>query len=512
MGIRFSKFVQVTGSRKPRWLTHANVNRVGLLSGPIVFTTVLLLPRPDGLTVEGHRTVAVTLLMAVWWVTEAIPISVTALVPLLLFPVLGVLRMTQTAAAYADTTVFLFLGGFMLAMSMQKWGLQVRMGNAVLARLGASPKRLLLGLMAGSALISMWVSNTATAVMMLPVALAVLSRLGHHPGETRATSRFAAAVMLGIAYATSVGGVATLVGSPPNAIFVGQAKALFPELPEVGFARWTAFALPLAAGFLAIVWAYLVFWVGRQSPGSPDMATPLTQWKGNTKPWTLGEALVFTVVALTALAWIWRADVTIGSLTILVWTTLAGLSDVHDGTIAIAAVIALFAIPVNWRRQEFLLDWDSAVRLSWGVLLLIGGGFALAEAFRASGLAAWVVSGMAGLQGLPTVLVVFVVCLAITFLSEVASNTALVALAVPVLGAAAVALGIHPYQVMIPAVVAASLAFMLPSETPPNAIVFGSGYVTIPQMARVGFALNLLAVLWTTLISMTLVRWVFGIN
>jgi sodium-dependent dicarboxylate transporter 2/3/5 len=383
-------------------------------------------------------------------------------------------------------------------------------GAYVVAWVGASPARLLFGVMAATAFISMWVSNTATAMMMLPIALAALAQLGMQPGHDGGKGRLAAAVMLGVAYAASIGGVATLVGTPPNLIFIGQARELAPDAEEVTFLKWMAFALPMALGFLLIAWAYLAFVVARV-PKSESIPSAAGQSPAPAR-WSRGELGVLAVFLVTVVAWIWRADIDVGAFTIKGWSTLAGLKDVQDGTIAMAAALALFLLPADWKKREFLLDWDWARRLPWDVLLLFGGGFALAEAFQATGLGAWLASGMDGLEGVPTVLVVAVVCLFTTFLSELMSNTAIAALMMPVMAATATALGIHPYTLMVPAAISASFSFMLPTGTPPNAIVFGSGHVTMRQMARSGLALNLLGVVWVTLLMYVLVIPVLGLD
>ncbi len=485
--------------------------KIGFPLGVALFLLILSAPLPDGLSPEAKRAGAVVALMAVWWITETIPIAATALAPLALFPLLSVMDTNQTARLYADPNIFLFMGGFMIAMAMQKWGLHKRLAIYLIGYVGGQPRRMLAGFILAAGFISMWVSNTATAVMMLPIGMAVIGQLGARAGADE-SKKFGEALMLGIAYACSIGGVATLIGSPPNMIFAGQSKALFPELGEVGFVRWLLFAFPLAAGFLVIVWFYLAFIVlGRKklAQNEKNMISREIQALG---PWSRGEIGVMIIFFLTAVAWIWRGDLLLGDFFLPGWTTLFHLKGIHDGTIAMVAALLLFATPVNLRKGEFLLDWEWALKLPWGVILLFGGGFALAESFRVTGLDAWLGNGLEILRGIPTVYLILALCLITTFLSELMSNTAQVTMLIPVLAAAAPALGVHPYLLMIPATIAASFSFMMPVGTPPNAIVFGSGYLTIPKMAKAGFVLNILGSLWITFVTLVLLKPVFGLG
>jgi sodium-dependent dicarboxylate transporter 2/3/5 len=477
--------------------------RIGLPLGPVLALGVLIAPLPDALGPDGQRALAVGVLMAVWWVSEALPVAATALVPVAAFPLLGVLDARTVAASYADPVVFLFLGGFLIAMAAERHGLHRRVGIGVVRALGDSPPRLLAGFMAAAALLSMAVSNTATAVMLLPIAAAVTGM-----GSASARLSWGGVLLLGVAYAASIGGMATLIGSPPNAIMAGQARALFPSEPEVTFARWLGVALPLAGGFLLMTWAYLALVLGRRASGALRAAALAQEQPG---PWGRGEVAVATVFILTALAWVFRADIALGPLTVPGWADTLGMEGLHDGVIAIAASVALFALPIGARPPRFILTWDAAVRLPWHVLVLFGGGFALAEAFAASGLTAWVGSGLGALEGVPIPVLVLAVCLGVTFLTEVTSNTATASIIVPIAGAAAAALGIHPYLLMVPAALSASCAFMLPVATPPNAVVFGTGLVSIPQMARAGLVLNLAGAVWISLMSPLLVPAALGV-
>jgi solute carrier family 13 (sodium-dependent dicarboxylate transporter), member 2/3/5 len=489
---------------------------VGLMLGPMLLGLVCLLPTPDGLTLQAKNLLALIALMAVWWMTEAVPLAATSLLPLVLLPVLGIMTPEAAAVPYADPNIFLFLGGFLLAQAFQKWGLHRRVALLMLTVMGTQPRQLLLGCMLATAVISMWVSNTATAMMMLPIGLAAASRVGlesSDPQNRAAGDNFGAGLMLGIAYAASIGGMATLIGTPPNMIFAGQVRQLFPELGEVGFLRWMLVGVPLAGIYLLLTWLYLAFVVMRCSSGLQPHKSgqALSAQRAELGPMSRGERVVMTVFLLTVVAWVFRADLVLGPLTIPGWSTWAGL-EVHDGTIAVAAALLLFLIPIDLQCGQFVLDWAWAVRIPWEVLFLFGGGFALATGFRVTGLAEWLAGGLQLLAVLPLGIMMLVLCLIVIFASEIASNTALASLLLPILAATARGLDIHPYLLMLPATLAASCGFMLPVATPPNAVAFASGYVTAPQMLRVGLVLDVLGAILVTLAVSTLGRAVFALD
>lgn len=473
---------------------------IGLLVGPLLLVLVLLVPAPEGLSPAGWRTVAVGVLMATWWVTEAIPIPATALLPLVLFPTLGVSGMDEAAAPYANPLVFLFLGGFVLALAMQRWALHRRIALSIVRAVGTRPHNLVLGFMLATAFLSMWVSNTATAVMMLPIGLSVIDLVlrgeaAPDPGH----SHFAVCLMLGIAYGASIGGLATLIGTPPNALLAGFMLETYGV--EIGFAQWMMVGVPLVAVTLPLTWLVLtrlVFPIRlREIPGGREMIDGELRTLG---PLSRAEKWVGAVFVATALAWISRP---------LLEDVVPGLSDT---SIAIAAALVLFATPVSLRRGEFLMNWEWAERLPWGVLLLFGGGLSLADAVRTTGLAQWIGSALQGLGGWPTVALVLVVTTLVIFLTELTSNTATAAAFLPVVAALAVGLGENPLLLAVPTALAASCAFMMPVATPPNAIVFGSSFITVPQMARAGLVLNLLFIAAITLLTYTLVLAVFGVE
>jgi len=475
-------------------------SRIGLLTGPIVFLVMLASPPPVGMTPEAWRTAAVAILMAVWWITEAVPIPATALVPLALLPVLGVVRVNAAAAPYANPVIFLFMGGFMIAQAMQRWGLHRRIALRIIRLVGSKPRSLVGGFMLAAAFLSMWISNTATAVMMLPIAVSVtemsLGR-GHEAVPPREAQHFATALMLGIAYAASIGGTATLIGTPPNAMMAGFMQEAFGV--EVGFARWLLVGIPMVLVMLPVAWWVLTrvaFPVGSyEATGSRALIRDEVARLG---PMSRGEALTGTVFVLTALAWIVRPALN---------RVVPGLS---DAGIAVGGGLLLFVLPVSLREGRFALDWPSAARLPWGVLVLFGGGLSLASAISDTGLAQWIGDSMGVMGGLPILLVMLVITLVVIFLTELTSNTATAATFLPIVASFAIGLGENPLFLVVPAVLAASCAFMLPVATPPNAIVYGSGAVTIPQMSRAGLILNLLFAAVIPLIGYGLVILVFG--
>lgn len=470
--------------------------------------------------------------MAVWWTTEAIPIPATALLPLVLFPGLGVLSMAEAAEPYANELIFLFMGGFFLAAAMERWGLHRRIALAIVAAVGTGPERLVLGFMLATGFLSMWISNTATTAMMLPIGLAMVAIFGGGDGEAvvnrgaperpstgepfdgpdrpdrtdrtdramgNAPSSFGTALMLGIAYGASIGGVATLIGTPPNAIMAGAAQEMLGV--EIGFLSWMLVGLPIAALLMPLAWLLLVRVLYPPGAVRGDAGALLQQERDAQGRMGRGERIVAAVFALTALAWVLRAPKELGAVTIPGLQTLAPA--VRDSTIGIGAALLLFLIPVDRKRGVFALEWDQARRIPWGVLVLFGGGLSLARAMDVSGLATWIGTGVTGLAGVPDWVLFLSVAAVFVALTEITSNTATSTMAMPIMAGAAVGLGTGPVPLMATAALAASMAFMLPVATPPNAIVFASDHVTIPRMARAGIWLNLLA-LATITVAVTL--------
>lgn len=456
--------------------------RTGLVLGPVLFAAVLLLPRPEILTPEAHGAAATVVLMAAWWITEAIPIAGTALLPVVLFPLLGVADPGTVTGAYANPVIFLFLGGFLIAIAMERWGLHRRLALRVVGLLGATPRRILLGFMLSSALLSMWISNTAAAMMMVTIAMAVLASMG--PGPAGSGAPFPRALMLAIAYSCSLGGVMTIIGSPPNAILVGilsRAHGI-----EVSFVDWMMIGIPAGTAMLAILWLVVsrIAVRGPISTSGADLAGAIGDQVMTLGPMTRDERGVAVVFAAVAVSWIARG---------LVDLPLAVAID--DSTIAIAGAIALFVWPSAGQRGRFLLDGESLKRVPWDIIILFGGGFALAQGVADSGLTGYIAERFSALRDLPPLVIVGAVAATVVFLTEVTSNTATASLLIPVAGALAAAVAMRPQDLMLVTALAASFAFMLPVATPPNAIAYGSRMLTIPFMARTGLALNVAGVL-----------------
>lgn len=468
--------------------------------GVALFLLVLAAPSPEGLSPEGKRVLAVASLMVVWWITEAVPIPVTSLLPLVLFPWFGVLKTGAAAAPYADKNIFLFLGGFLIALAMQRWNLHKRLALNLIIRVGASPTRLLAGFMIATGFISMWISNTATTMMMMPIGLAVAMQMNDPE------NRFGTPLMLGIAYSASVGGLATLVGTPPNLVLKGGLEKLFPAAPEISFLQWMALGVPLglvmgiAVFFLLVIMYRINRFTGFAATGKQELADELK----SLGPLNRGEKWTLLVFSLTALAWLTRRGIDFGGFSIPGWSALIPSSHADDSTVAMTAGLLLFLLPVDREKGRFVLTWKDTAGIPFGVLFLFGGGFCLAEGFRASGLSAWATSRLEILSGVPPLGAVAVIALVTTFLTELTSNTATASLLVPLLASLSTALSVHPLLLLLPATFSASCAFMLPVATPPNAVVFGSGLVSIRQMARTGLLLNLLGVLVVTAVVMLL--------
>lgn len=449
-----------------------------LLAAVALFLLVLLLPAPAGLAPGGWRVAAVVVLMAVLWMTEAVPLAATALLPLALFPLLGVATVDAVAAPYANPLIFLFLGGFLIALAIERWGLHRRIALNVIHAVGAREDLQVGGVMLATAAVSMWVSNTATTIMMLPVALSIVPRDGS--GNVDPERRgFAAALLLAVAYGASVGGVATLVGTPPNALFAGFMLENYGV--EIGFGQWMLIGVPVSLAMLVITWLLLtrgLFAVRRVEQAGARAA--IRDALHELGPASRAEKRTAIVFAVTAVLWLSRP-----------WLEQA-FPSLSDTSIAIAGALSLFVVPSGLEKGERLLDWQYAERLPWGVLLLFGGGLTLASAIADSGLAGWIGDQLTAFDTWPLVVLVAVVVLLITLFSELASNTATAATFLPVVAALAISVGEDPVRLAVPAALAASFGFMLPVATPPNAIVFGSGYVSVGQMLRAGIWLDVL--------------------
>jgi sodium-dependent dicarboxylate transporter 2/3/5 len=458
--------------------------RLALMGGPLLGLILFLCVRNAGLSMDAAWTAAITAVCAVWWVTEPIPIPATSIIPFAAFPLTGVLTHKEIATAYGHTLILLLLGGFILSTAMASSGAHKRLAVGMVKLVGgAGGRKLVLGFMLATAVCSMWISNTATTLMLLPVAIAVLEQdEANGGGDTLKVP-----LLLGIAYAASIGGMGTPVGTPPNVIFMG----IYSEATgtEIAFFDWMLIGLPVVAILLPLTWLYLT----RSLKSDRVLDLP------NLGPWFPAEKRVLVVFLLTALAWVTRTTPYGG------WSKLLDLPGAGDSTVALTAVVALFLIPNG--KGGRMLDWETAVKIPWGLLLLFGGGIGIARGFEASGLStslgSWLANDL-GITAWPVIGMTLAICLAVTFLTEITSNTATTTLLMPVLAAAGLAAGIDPAMLMVPAALSASCAFMLPVATAPNAIVFGTDMVTTKRMAREGFALNLLGAIAITAMAATL--------
>jgi len=504
---------------KSRKSNRAVLQWVGLILGPLLaLVTYLLLPdsyqdsgaEPIPFSPAGRATAATGVWMAIWWMTEAIPISATALLPIALFPLFGALPVSEAAAPYAHKLIFMFMGGFIIALAMQRWGLHRRIALQALHLVGTRPASIVAGFMGVTAFLSMWVSNTATTIMMLPVATSVIEVAQQHaelPDDVRHTQEedsFALCLLLGIAYAASIGGIGTLIGTPPNLFLASFAESQLGI--EITFLRWMGVGHPLVALFLPITWILLTRWI-YPLPSAPIAggAALLRGAYESLTPMNRGERITLCVFLLTAGAWISRP--LLATLEIAGTRPLAGLS---DAGIAMLSALLLFVIPVDTKERIFTMDWETAVALPWGLLLLFGGGLSLAAAIQANGVGEFIGSQVAGMEYFPAYLLILVVPALIMLLTELTSNTATTATFLPILASLAIGFGLSPIFLIVPAAIAASCAFMLPVATPPNAIVFGSGKISIPQMCKAGIWLNVIGVVLITSLTYAVVLPLLG--
>jgi sodium-dependent dicarboxylate transporter 2/3/5 len=469
----------------------------GLLAGPLAAAVVLASPAPEGLSQEGWWTAAVGLWMAIWWMSEAVPLAVTALLPPVAFPILGLRSIEATVPPYAHPLIFLFLGGFLLARAMHVWGLDRRLALTVLRVVGSSPRRMIAGIMAVTAFLSMWVSNTATTMVMLPIGVSVVTTLSRH--EAQFASRVAPALLLAIAYAATIGGMGTIIGTPPNALFAAFMAETYGI--EISFLRWMLVGIPLVLVLLPLTWFVLTFVSFRIGKGAALGAHDvIAEELAGLGPVSRAERQLACVMLTVAACWIFRPLLT----AVFPWLGLT------DAGVAMTGALLLFVVPVDLGRGRFLLSWREAVGIRWDVLILFGGGLSLAAAISHSDLADWIGAQLVGLHALPLVLLLLAVGALMVFVGELASNTAMAAVFLPVAGATAVAMGEAPFVLTLPVALFATLGFMLPVATPPNAIVFGSGSVEMRHMLRAGVILDLLGIVVVTAAVLTLGGWILA--
>ena len=476
-----------------------NKKYFGLLLGPLVFILILIFADPSGLSQEGKAILASTIWIAIWWITEAAPISVTALLPIILFPLTGGLDLKTTTAAFGHKFIFLFIGGFILAIAIEKWNLHKRIALNIIRLVGTNKSNIILGFMIATAFLSMWISNTATSVMMLPVALAIIAQLKDNPQTLENENiTFGKALMLAIAYSASIGGMATLIGTPPNLVFAGVIKTNYNI--EITFLEWMSFGLPVSIILLTICWAYLTKYAFKFK--SKEFSSGKDEINNQIK--SLGkisyeEKTVLIVFIFTALLWIIQSFV-LKKL----------IPNIDDTIIAIVSAVTLFILPTR-NIKSTILKWEDTTKLPWGILLLFGGGMALAKGFDSSGLAVWIGNQLTSLESFPFILLLFILIASVNFLTEITSNLATTAMILPVLVSLSTVINIHPYYLLIGATVAASCAFMLPVATPPNAVVFGSKLLTINDMVKKGFWMNLISIFVLTLLVYFLVPLLWNI-
>jgi solute carrier family 13 (sodium-dependent dicarboxylate transporter), member 2/3/5 len=477
----------------------ADANASGFFWGPVVFLILLLLPPPEGLSPEAWTVAGVALFMAIWWVTEAIPIPATALLPIVLFPILKVGSVADATRPFANPLIYLFMGGFIIALAMQKTNLHQRIALNIVKRIGTRPASITLGFMIAAAFLSMWVSNTATAMMMLPIAISIISLVESKEAMQSGVfeTRFPLVLLLSLAYACNIGGVGTLIGTPPNALMA--AYMLDNHDVTIGFAQWMLIGVPVVIASLPVVFLVLTRIVYpmelKKIPGGTQMIEKKLKEAGAM---SRAVKMVGIVFLMTALLWVTRP---------LIEPCIPNISDTG---IAIFSAILMFLLPVNFQKGDFVLGWEDVAKLPWQVLILFGGGLSLANAITDTGLAAWLGMSMRALEGLPMFVLIVSALLVIVFLTNVTTNTATAAAFLPVLASVAIAIGQDPLLLVVPAAIGASCAFMLPVATPPNAIVYGSGMVGISQMARAGLILNILMVFIVTGMMYLLLGLVFN--
>jgi len=497
---------------KPLKQKRLPLQKAALILGPVISMLIVLFADLDPENKKVTYTFAIALLMALWWITEAVPLAATALLPVALFPLFGIVDGKAVSSIYFNHMIFLFIGGFLMAFAMERWNLHRRIALRILIFFGVSPGRILMGFMLATAFLSMWMSNTATTMMMLPIALSIILKLEEDLG-TKKTHKYSAGLLLAIAFSASIGGIATLVGTPPNLSFVRIAAIIFPEMPEISFADWFIFAVPVTFVLFIAAWLVLYFLY------RPDEKWDNLNIKSFKKEYALlgkpkpEEKIILLLFAILAFLWIFREGFQIQSVNIPGWAGLFKTpSYINDGTVAIFMAVILFIIPSKTEKGERLMNWETANKIPWGIVLLFGGGFALAQGFVESGLSLWFGEQLAGLAGLDPVLLTLANVSMMSALTQLTSNVATTEMILPILAGLSITIKINPLMLMIPATLTASLAFMLPVATPPNAIVFGSNRIQIKEMVKAGFLLNIAGIILATLFMFIWGTTVFGID
>lgn len=473
------------------------LNRFGILFGLIVFLLFNLLVDFGEQFYSAKIVAATALLMSIYWITEVIPLSVTSLIPLIIFPITGVVSSKDISQSYINSTIFLFMGGFIIAIAMEKWNLHKRIAMVIISKIGGSPSMLILGFMISASFISMWISNTATAVMLLPIGISIIVKLEEEFGKEKLTN-FSKALMLAIAYSCSIGGIATIIGTPPNLVFMRIYKISFPNNPQIYFGDWMWFALPIAISMLFIVWILLTKVFFRIDKNIFINKSTTKEEINKLGKISFEEKTVLIVFIITSLLWIFRGELNLGVVKIPGWSSLFPQKDfIDDGTVAIFMGFLLFVLPTNDKEKK-ILDSSAIRKIPWDIILLFGGGFALAEGFVSSGLSKLIGQQFISFKGMNVIFLIASVSFALTFLTELTSNTATAQITLPILASLAIELNINPLLIMLPATLSASFAFMLPVATPPNAIVFSSNRLKTYDMAKTGLAINFIGIIIVT--------------
>lgn len=471
---------------------------VGLFLGPILFGLALLMQSSNYLNPTAWQVLGVALWMVIWWISEAAPMAVTALLPIVLFPALGVFTLKAATAPYASPIIFLFMGGFLIALGLEEHGLHKRIALGLIKITGTSANGIILGFMIATAFLSMWISNTATTIMMLPIALSVINLIKHEVVDTKGFASFSISLMLGIAYSANIGGLATIIGTPPNVVFVGYAKEILHK--EIGFADWMMVGVPISILLLYLTYTLLTKVIHKNNLGKMSKVEALiaTEYKA-LGGWKREEKIVAIIFSLTAIMWVFKVPI----------NNLIGIPLLNDTVTAMIGGILMFVIPLDTKGKKQLLAWKATQRLPWGILLLFGGGMTLAKSMEHAGLVTMIAEVIS--QNNFSILFIFIILITtMLFMTELMSNVALATIFIPIVMAIAVGANINPLLLSIPVAMAASCAFMMPISTPPNAIVFSSGHIKMTQMVRVGILLNILSVIVLLGAAFSLVEWVFG--
>jgi sodium-dependent dicarboxylate transporter 2/3/5 len=485
--------------------------KTGLIVGIVAAILILIFGNLDESNPQLTRMAAIAVLMAIWWITETIPLAATSLIPLIMFPFLGILNFDEIASSYINSIIFLFIGGFMIAIAMEEWDLHKRIALKIITLFGGSPNSIVYGFMISGAFLSMWISNTATAIMLLPIALAIINKMEDQFG-VKEVHNFSVLLMLAVAYSCTLGGIGTLVGTPPNLVFVKTLNILYPEAPEISFGLWMLLCLPISLTMLFVTGFLLskvIFNIDKNLIIDKEFIHQEYKMLG---PVSFEEKTIGLIFISTALLWIFRADLNFGLFTVPGWSNFIPYPKyINDGTVAISMAFILFLIPSR-NNSGTLLNNKVFTKIPWAIVLLFGGGFALAKGFTTTGLSVFIGEQLRGMSSFSPIIILALTATTISFLTELTSNTATTQMILPILASLAFAIGMHPLLIMITATLSASMAFMLPVATPPNTIIFASGRVRILQMARTGFALNIAGVITVTLIVYFLGDLIFDFN